>query len=136
MLHEINGNNEQVSSLLGQISTASDEQSQGITQVNTAMSQMDKVTQGNAANAEESAAAAEELSSQAQQMQSIVDELVMLINGSTAAASSAAPRATMARTITKKLTSAKKSVTSIGSKASAATATDEHLSKADELDSF
>ena len=38
------------------------EQAQGIDQVNQAMTQMDSVTQRNAANAEESAAAAEEMS--------------------------------------------------------------------------
>ena len=42
---------------MGEISAASAEQAQGIDQVNTAVSQMDKVTQQNAANAEESASA-------------------------------------------------------------------------------
>jgi len=45
---------------------------QGIDQVNTAVAQMDKVTQQNAANAEESASASEELSSQAESMNAIV----------------------------------------------------------------
>lgn len=40
-----------------EIATASEEQSHGITQVNTAVAEMDKVTQSTAANAEESAAA-------------------------------------------------------------------------------
>ena len=51
--------------LVSEIAAASAEQAQGIDQVNTAVAQMDKVTQQNAANAEESASAAEELSSQA-----------------------------------------------------------------------
>jgi len=50
-----------------EIATASEEQSHGITQVNTAVAEMDKVTQSTAANAEESAAAAEELNDQAEQ---------------------------------------------------------------------
>ena len=43
---------------------------------------MDKVTQQNAANAEESASASEELSAQAEQMGGIVDELASLVGGS------------------------------------------------------
>ena len=42
---------------------------------------MDKVTQQNAANAEESASAAEELSAQAETMQGMVDELVAMVGG-------------------------------------------------------
>jgi len=67
--------------LVGEISAASSEQAQGIEQVNTAVSQMDKVTQQNAANAEESASASEELSTQAEQMRSIVNDLKKLVNG-------------------------------------------------------
>jgi len=70
--------------LVGEIAAASSEQAQGIDQVNTAVSQMDKVTQQNAANAEESASAAEELSAQAEQMNQIVQELVKLVGGSCA----------------------------------------------------
>ncbi len=47
-----------VNDLIGEIASASKEQSQGIDQVNTAVSQMDKVTQQTAANAEESASSA------------------------------------------------------------------------------
>jgi methyl-accepting chemotaxis protein len=67
--------------LVGEIAAASSEQAQGIDQVNTAVAQMDKVTQQNAANAEESASASEELSAQAEQMNSIVAELVNLVGG-------------------------------------------------------
>ena len=45
---------------------------------------MDKVTQQNAANAEQSASASEELSGQAEQMDQIVKELAMLVGGSNA----------------------------------------------------
>lgn len=51
-------------------------------QVNTAVNQMDKVTQVNAANAEESASASEELSAQAEQMNSILGDLSALVGGS------------------------------------------------------
>ena len=43
--------------LVGEISAASHEQAQGIEQINMAVSEMDKVVQQNAANAEESASA-------------------------------------------------------------------------------
>ncbi|MEI8194362.1 MAG: methyl-accepting chemotaxis protein, partial [Phycisphaerae bacterium] len=70
-----------VNALIGEIAAASREQAQGIDQVNTAVSQMDKVTQATAANAEESAAAAEELSSQAVQLNGGVEDLERLIHG-------------------------------------------------------
>jgi methyl-accepting chemotaxis protein len=67
--------------LVGEIAAASAEQAQGIDQVNTAVAQMDKVTQQNAANAEESASASEELSAQAESMNEVVNELVALVGG-------------------------------------------------------
>jgi methyl-accepting chemotaxis protein len=73
----------------GEVATASDEQAKGIEQVNTAVSQMDKVTQGNAASAEESASASEELSAQAQDLKQMVNELLALVGGRTGPA---APR--------------------------------------------
>jgi len=70
-----------VGELVGEITAASQEQSQGIDQVNKAVAGMDKVTQSNAANAEESAAASEEMSAQAEQMKVSVGELATLIGG-------------------------------------------------------
>ena len=61
-----------VTDLVAEIAAASNEQAQGITQVNEGMEQIDQVTQQNTANAEESAAAAEELSSQATQLQEML----------------------------------------------------------------
>ncbi len=55
------------------------EQSQGIEQVNIAISQMDKITQSNAANSEESASAAEELNAQAETLREAVDHLAVLV---------------------------------------------------------
>jgi methyl-accepting chemotaxis protein len=54
-----------VNDLIGEISAATLEQTQGIGQVGNAVSQLDQVTQQNAALVEESAAAAESLSQQA-----------------------------------------------------------------------
>jgi methyl-accepting chemotaxis protein len=80
-LDEIVGSIGKTTDLVGEIAAASNEQAQGVDQINTAVSQMDKVTQQNAANAEESASASEELSGQAESMNQIVDQLVALVNG-------------------------------------------------------
>lgn len=72
----------QLDHLVGEIATASREQSQGISQVTTAVTQMDKITQENAAGAEETASAAEELTSQAETMRGSVEHLLKLV-GST-----------------------------------------------------
>ncbi len=57
-----------VTTLMGDISTASREQSAGVVQVGEAVTQMDQATQQNAALVEQSAAAADSLKSQAQQL--------------------------------------------------------------------
>jgi methyl-accepting chemotaxis protein len=80
-LEEIVGKARQVDEMAGEVAAASQEQSQGIAQVNTAVTQMDKVTQSNAANAEESAAAAEELTAQAESLKEAVSELLRLVDG-------------------------------------------------------
>jgi methyl-accepting chemotaxis protein len=61
-----------VSDIVGEISAASDEQSKGIQQVHQAISQIDDVTQQNAALVEEAAAAAQSLKEQAARMTSDV----------------------------------------------------------------
>jgi methyl-accepting chemotaxis protein len=71
--------------LVDKIASASVEQAQGIDQVNSAVTQMDQVTQSTAASAEESASASEELNTQAQGMLDIVSELITLVEGSATA---------------------------------------------------
>jgi len=61
-----------VSQVVAEIAAASEQQDQGISQVNKAVEQMNQLTQQNAANAEESASAAEEMSSQSEEMRSMV----------------------------------------------------------------
>ncbi|HEU5396521.1 MAG TPA: methyl-accepting chemotaxis protein, partial [Verrucomicrobiae bacterium] len=78
-LNDIVGKSRQVDELVAEVSSASREQSEGITQVNTAVGQMDKVTQSNAAGAEESAAASEELNAQALAMKESVAHLLRLV---------------------------------------------------------
>jgi methyl-accepting chemotaxis protein len=74
--------------LVSEIAASTQEQAKGIDQVNVAVAQMDKVTQSNAANAEESASASEELSAQAQNMTEIVGQLVALVGSSSKSESS------------------------------------------------
>jgi methyl-accepting chemotaxis protein len=70
-----------VAELVGEISAASQEQAQGITQINKAISEMDRVVQQNSASAEESASASEEMNAQAEQMKDFVGDLLKVING-------------------------------------------------------
>lgn len=81
ILHEIASTTKKVKHLIGEVAAASTEQSQGISQVNAAVSQMDQVTQGTAANAEESASASEELSSQAAELKNMITVLVGIVGG-------------------------------------------------------
>jgi methyl-accepting chemotaxis protein len=78
-LHEIVEKARTVDELLGHIAAASVEQSQGITQVNSAVSQLDQVTQTNASSAEENAGAAENLNTQAASLKSDVGALARLV---------------------------------------------------------
>ena len=71
-LEEIVGDINKVSTLVGDIATASDEQAQGIAEVNVGLGQIDQVTQQNTASAEEGAAASEELSGQAMHLRELV----------------------------------------------------------------
>jgi signal transduction histidine kinase len=82
VLAQIVDGNRKVSELVAEISAASNEQSQGIDQVSTAVGQLDQVTQSSAANAEESASSAEELSAQAEEMHRIVQQLRNVVGGS------------------------------------------------------
>ena len=68
-----------VSDLITGIARASREQAEGVEQVNLAVSQMDKVTQQNAANAEESASAAEEMAAQSQAVKGMVRQLAVMV---------------------------------------------------------
>ena len=71
-MEEILATIERLTLLVNDIATASREQVTGIDQVNTAVNQMDQVTQQNAALVEEAAAAASSLETQAQRLQAAV----------------------------------------------------------------
>jgi methyl-accepting chemotaxis protein len=78
-LQQILEKSREVDRLVTEVATASNEQSEGITQINTAVSQMDKVTQSNAAGAEETASAAEELNAQSQELRNASAQLAALV---------------------------------------------------------
>ena len=78
---QVAGSSAKAADLVAEIAAASNEQAQGINQINTAVTELDKVTQQNAANAEESASAAEEMSAQAETMLGMVGELVAMVGG-------------------------------------------------------
>jgi len=67
-MQEIVASIRKVTDIVGEISSASEEQSRGVSLVGEAVAQMDRVTQQNAALVEESAAAAEGLKQQAGQL--------------------------------------------------------------------
>ncbi|RLB22655.1 MAG: hypothetical protein DRG76_06185 [Deltaproteobacteria bacterium] len=72
-----------VHQLVEEIAAASTEQSQGIDQVNRAVTEMERVVQQNAAHAEQSASAAAQMNAQAKEMRKFVKDLIMLVEGKT-----------------------------------------------------
>ena len=71
-LEEIKNNSIKAADIVGEITTLSNEQAQGIAQINEGLTQIDRVTQTNTASAEESASAAEQLSGQASQLMQMI----------------------------------------------------------------
>ncbi|HEV6963953.1 MULTISPECIES: methyl-accepting chemotaxis protein [Roseateles] len=71
-MDELVGAVQRVKDIMGEITTAATEQSDGIAQVNIAITQLDQVTQQNAALVEQSTAAAESLREQAQSLANAV----------------------------------------------------------------
>jgi methyl-accepting chemotaxis protein len=78
---EITEQTNKVSQMVAEITAASDQQDQGISQLNKAVEQLNQLTQQNAANAEESASAAEEMSSQSEEMRSMVAGFKLTVSG-------------------------------------------------------
>jgi len=71
-MNEVVASVRRVTDIMGEISSASLEQTSGIEQINVAVSQMDQVTQQNASLVEEAAAAAESLQDQAGKLAQLV----------------------------------------------------------------
>ena len=77
--HTVEAHSTKVGKLLAEVAAASNEQAQGIDQITIAMNQMDKVTQSNAASAEEAASSASQLSDQAGRLLQAVADLRSLV---------------------------------------------------------
>ena len=73
LLDELVPSIKKTADLVQEVSSASREQSSGVSQINKAMSQVDLVTQRNAASAEELSSTAEELASQAEALLQLMD---------------------------------------------------------------
>jgi methyl-accepting chemotaxis protein/methyl-accepting chemotaxis protein-1 (serine sensor receptor) len=90
-----------VKEIADQVSAASRQQAQGISEVSSAIQQMEKVTQTTAATAEESAAASEELSAQSEVALELVRTLDRIVGGGRAAAAPVPPRAASEAKVTR-----------------------------------
>jgi len=86
-----------VTDVMAEIAAASQEQSSGIEQVNTAITQMDEVTQQNAALVEEAAAAAESMQEQAQNLTQAVAVFKLAHSAERAAVKTEKPAASVTR---------------------------------------
>ncbi|WP_397533938.1 methyl-accepting chemotaxis protein [Roseateles sp.] len=71
-MQEIVASVQRVADIIGEISAAAREQADGINQVNAAVTQLDQMTQQNAALVEESAAAAESMKDQSQRLGEVI----------------------------------------------------------------
>ncbi|ELX10644.1 methyl-accepting chemotaxis protein I [Janthinobacterium sp. HH01] len=80
-MNEIVASITRVTDIMSEITSASVEQSSGIEQVNTAIVQMDQVTQQNAALVEEAAAAAEAMQDQAARLSEVVSVFKLQASG-------------------------------------------------------
>ncbi|MBX3636077.1 MAG: HAMP domain-containing protein [Rubrivivax sp.] len=92
-MNEIVASVQRVTDIIGEISAAASEQSSGIAQVNGAVTDLDRMTQQNAALVEQSAAAAESLKDQAQKLAEVVGRFDLGAGGGVSA-SAAVPAVT------------------------------------------
>jgi len=76
---------QEVGNLIMEITSATREQAQGAGQISSAVAEMDKMTQSNAAMAEESASSSTALTEQTFQLKDLVDQLYALVAGGSAA---------------------------------------------------
>ncbi len=76
---EVTGYADSIGKLITEIAGTSDEQAVRIEQLSNAVAETDRVTQNNAANAEETASASEEVTTQVKKIKILVNELTVLI---------------------------------------------------------
>ncbi|NUM87841.1 MAG: methyl-accepting chemotaxis protein [Bdellovibrionales bacterium] len=81
VLDEIVKNVTNCSHMVSEIATASQEQSQGVTEITKAMNQLDQVTQQNAAASQQAASSAEQLRSQSGNLKQMAAQLNALVEG-------------------------------------------------------
>jgi methyl-accepting chemotaxis protein len=84
-LEEILARANDVNGLVAEIATASSEQSMGIEQVTSSITQIDKVTQNNAAEADHTAASSAAFDAETEKLAAVIDDLQSLIGGSSRA---------------------------------------------------
>ena len=80
-MNEIVGAVQRVATMIGEITATSSEQSSGLSKVNETVTQLEQMTQQNAALVEQSAAAADSLESQAQQLSRLMDSFRLQSGG-------------------------------------------------------
>ncbi|GAA4033981.1 methyl-accepting chemotaxis protein [Actimicrobium antarcticum] len=95
-MDEIVSSVQRVTDIMGEISSASEEQSRGIEQINMAITELDEVTQQNAALVEQSAAAAQSMQDQTAELLTVVS-VFRLSAGAESEARTQAPVATARR---------------------------------------
>jgi methyl-accepting chemotaxis protein len=79
VIHAITESTAKVKTLVDEVNLGSQEQARGIGQISQSIAEMDRVTQANAASAEQTASASEQMSAQAQALQNIARELRTLV---------------------------------------------------------
>ena len=81
VIHAITESAAKVKTLVDEVNLGSQEQARGIEHISKSIAEMDRVTQANAASAEQSASASEEMSAQAEALQNVARELRTLVGG-------------------------------------------------------
>ncbi len=81
VIHAITESAAKVKTLVDEVNLGSQEQARGIEEISKSIAEMDRVTQANAASAEQSASASEEMSAQSESLQQIARELRTMVGG-------------------------------------------------------
>ncbi|MDR2456632.1 MAG: methyl-accepting chemotaxis protein [Deltaproteobacteria bacterium] len=77
----VTDNSQKVANLIGEVAEASKEQSLGITQISKAMGEIDRITQINAASAQQSAEIAQTLNDEEEKLRETIEDINTLVSG-------------------------------------------------------
>jgi methyl-accepting chemotaxis protein len=77
----VTDNSKKVANLIGEVAEASKEQSMGISQISKAMGEIDRVTQINAASAQQSAEIAQTLNEEEEKLKETIEDINTLVSG-------------------------------------------------------